>query len=167
MANPQRTIAELGIDTQILESALSELNVGDMITYDALSALIKRDVQREARHVLISARRRQLRNGSLFEPVVNVGIKRLDDIAVVGTGRDTISRIYNLSRRGRRKLSCVRDFDALPNDKKIEHHVRLAQLGVMHKIGSPKESKRLVAAVHETSKPLALRECLEAIKTNL
>lgn len=167
MALPQRTIAELGIDTQILESALSELKIGDLITYEALSALIKRDVQHEARHLLTSARRRQLRNGSLFEPVVNVGIKRLDDVGVVGTGRDTVSRIYNLSRRGRRKLACVQNFETLPNNEKIEHNVRMAQLGVMHKIGSPKESKRLTSAVHETSTPLALRECLEAIKTNL
>lgn len=163
--NTTRAIPELSIDTQTIERLLLATPVTGVVEYTALSAAIGRNVQTDARHIMESARRRVLRSHRMvFEPVVNVGLKRLDDVGIVSLGPSYVGRIHNLSRRGAGKLAAVADFDALPNEAKIEHNTRLAQLGAMRYFTSSKTAKRLAAGIDKASKELPLRKCLNAMK---
>lgn len=163
--NTSKAIPELSVDTQLLERRMLAANVGDVIPYDELSAVIGRDVQTDARGNLTSARNRVLRSSQMvFEPVTNVGLKRLDDHGIVSLGSSYAGRIRNLARRGRRKLAAVLNFDALPNTLKVEHNTRYAQLSAIGHFASEKSTKKIEGAVTDTAASLPLRHCLDKMK---
>jgi len=163
--NETKAIPELSVDTQILEKLLLAAAVGSVIEYGVLSAAIGRNVQTEARHIMESARRRVLKSERMvFEPVINIGLKRLDDVGIVSLGPSYVGRIHNLSRRGAQKLTAVKAFDALPNELKVEHNVRLAQLGAVRHMSTSKTTKKLSGAMTATADKLPLRQCLDAMK---
>lgn len=166
--NTSRTIPELGIDTQTIERLLIAAEIGAIVTYTTLSAAIGRDVQRDARHITLTARRRLLRSDHMvFEPVIDVGLKRLDDIGIVGLGPSIVGRLRRMSKRGAEKLTAVRDFDALPNAAKVDHNVRLAQLGAIGHLSGARATRQLVGRVEATQRAIPLRECLSAMKAIL
>lgn len=145
--NTNRSISELSADTLALESALMTVAVGATVTYRELSAVICRDVQGKARSLLTSARRRVLRDqDALFEPVVRVGLKRLDDIGKVQAA-DVRPRIRRIARRGRQKAASVTDFDALPNDVKVSHNMLMALLGAIDYAAQPATGRKLEAHI--------------------
>jgi hypothetical protein len=163
--NTTKAIPELSVDTQTIERLLLAVDVSATIEYAVMSAAIGRDVQGDARHIMESARRRVLRDQRMvFEPVMDVGLKRLDDVGIVSLGPAYVGRIHRMSKRGAQKLTAVQDFDALPNGLKIEHNVRLAQLGAMRHMTSSRATKTLTGKVGETANKLPLRQCLDAMK---
>jgi len=161
-----KAIPELSLDTQTVERILLSVEVGSVVTYAILSESIGRNVQEDARHIMESARRRVLRSHQMvFEPVIDVGLKRLDDVGIVSLGPSVVGRIHNLAKRGSQKLSSVQDFDALPNELKIELSTRRAQLGVMRHMSTEKVTKKLSGAISEPTKAMPLRQSLEAMKS--
>lgn len=168
MTQTARAIPELSIDTQTLERLLKTCAIGDVVTYAALSDAIGRDVQNGARHILVSAERRVQREQMVFEPVRNVGVKRLDDAAIVGTTAGTMDRVRNLARRQRRKLECVQDFDALPNELKLKHNVAVSVFGILGHITSDRQVKKLeskMTAQQHDALPMA--KFLDAMRDSL
>jgi hypothetical protein len=164
MTDIPRAIPEVSIDTQILERALLLVGVGDVVTYAQLSGVISRDVQEEARHHLASARRRVLRGHRMvFEPVMNVGLKRLDDAGKIAAGRWHIKRSRNQAKFAQVKVSAVDDFDALPNNLKVEHNMSLAQTGALLHMTSPRSVEKLKGSFETTKKELSLKACLAAM----
>lgn len=121
----KRSIPELSIDTQTLERHLATIEVGGSVSYDDLSKLIGRSVRNGNSHLLASARHRLQRDQSMvFEPVRGEGLKRLDDIGIANSGESARMKMHNLARRTRQRLTCVKDFDALPNEAKVKHNGR-------------------------------------------
>jgi hypothetical protein len=164
--NTTKAIPELSVDTQTLERLLLTAETGSVVEYATMSAAIGRNVQTDARHIMESARRRVLRSHRMvFEPVIDVGLKRLDDEGIVSLGPAYVGRIHNMSRKAAQKLTAVQDFDALPNDLKIEHNVRLAQLGAVRHMSSSRAEKKLTGKIQDTAKTLPLRQCLDAMKS--
>lgn len=160
-----RTVQELSIDTQTIERVLIAANIGDVVTYEALTSAIGRDVQHAARHILSSARRRALRQHRMvFEPVPNVGMKRLDDVGKIAAGRWHLQRSRNQARYALQKATSIDDFDALTNDQKVEHNVVVAQAGVLRHLTSAKSTAKLSGAVSTPKKQLPLRDCLKAME---
>jgi hypothetical protein len=163
-----RTIPEVSIDTQTLERMLTATAVGDVVPYTLLSGAIGRNVQTDARHHLTSARERVRRLYEMvFEPVVNVGMKRLDDVGIVGLGRVYRNRARRLAKRGRKKLVCVQDFAALPNELRIEHNTAMAQLGAVAHFTGDVVTKKIAGAIQANDKTLSLQACLDAMKSVL
>lgn len=164
----RKAIPELGLDTQTIERLLQALQIDESIPYAALSDAIGRDVRTEARHALDSARRRLLRaHRLLFECVRGVGLKRLGDEGKVSTGEWHLRRARTQAKKCVDKVTAVDNFQALPNDLKVQHNVLLAQAGVLRHITSPKTTAKLQKAVDQPKRDLALRECLEAMKPAL
>jgi hypothetical protein len=167
-ASKTRAVPELSIDTQTIERLLWEIKVGETIAYATLSAAIGRDVQHHARHILRSACDRVLREKQMvFAAVVNVGMKRLDDLGIVSTGASTIRRIYNLSRRGQRTLAAVAAFDALPNDQKVRHNLTMGQLGMLTYATSGTTIKKLELKAGAGTEPLPTAKFLDAMRDTL
>lgn len=167
--NTTKAIPELSVDTQTVERLLLAVTVGEVIEYSVLTNAIGRDVQADARHIADSARQRVLRSHrAVFEPVVGIGLKRLDDRGIISLGPSCVTRIRNMAKRGAQKLTAVNDFDALPNNLKLEHNVRLAQLGAVRHISSSKSTEKLIGHHSgEAQKTLPLRQCLDAMKAVL
>lgn len=170
MADDPRSIPELSLDTQTMERMLREVPVGGILTYATLSAAIGRDVQHEARHTTRTARQRLLRSDRmLFEPVTNIGLKRLDDAGKVATGRAHLRRSRTQARLAQAKTSAVDDFAALPNHLKVEHNLVLAQAGILRHVTSGATTRKLEKAVNSTNtdRVLPLRQCLDAVRETL
>lgn len=165
LMNTTKAIPELSVDTQTIERILLAADVGTVIEYTVLSAAIGRNVQTDARHIMESARRRVLKSHRMvFEPVIDVGLKRLDDAGIVSLGPAYTGRIHNMARRGAQKLTAVQHFDELPNELKLEHNVRLAQLGAVRHMSGSRAAKNLSGRIKETVRDLPLRQCLDAMK---
>lgn len=161
-----RAIPELSVDTQTIERLLWTIPTGETVSYGTLSEAIGRDVQHTARHILDSARSRVLRDRHMvFEPVMGIGLKRLDDIGIVGTGTSVVRRIFNLSRSGIRKLAAVADFDKLPNDQKLHHNLTMGQLGMLAHATKSSTMKKLEARTED--KPLPTAKFLDAMRETL
>jgi hypothetical protein len=164
----QHSIPERSIDTETLVRHLRGLAVGSVASYEELNALIGRDVQVGARHILASAERIMLRDDRrVFAPVRNVGLKRLNDREIVGTGLDTTARLRRLARRGARKVTAVHDYDALPKDDQVQHNTHLSIFGAIGQFTRPMMVLRLSGAVEEAKDRLPLAKMLEAVKSNL
>lgn len=102
------TLPEMSVDARTLMERLSRVDVGDLVTYDELSALIGRNVTQDARHLLRSARARlEKEEHVVFAPVIAVGVRRLDDVGVVATGEQALSHVRRTSHRAARRQSFV------------------------------------------------------------
>lgn len=157
-----KAIREISVDSQVAMKRLSQAKVGQTITYDELSTLLGRNVQREARYCLQTACRRLLTDERMvFEAVRGVGMKRLDDVGIVDVGQHYIRRVHNTARRGAKKLMCVQEFDKLPNDKKVEHNASLSVLGMLNHVTKNKEIAKIEKKVEQASGQLPLAKMLE------
>ena len=154
---------QVNVDVQILADLLKTKGVGEVATYEELKAAIKRDLQGPARYLLAAARRRLLRDDRMvFDPITDVGLKRLSDVECVATHKRTAKRIQRTAERGIRVVAAA-DYDTLPNAVKIEHNIALAHLGALAHIAKPKQAKTLAEKVDGT-KPIPLAETLEMFK---
>lgn len=165
----KKAIAELSIDTQTLERRLLTVGVGETVSYDELSGLIGRDVQNGARGLLTTARRRLLKNNQMvFDAVANQGVKRLGDEAIASLGDPAINRIHNAARRGVQRITCVQDFDKLPNALKVKHNMSVSLLGAMAHMTRSSSIKKLetrVTNAQHDAMPVA--KFLEAMRESL
>lgn len=161
-----RAIAELHVDTQVLERRLAELAIDEVVSYTDLSQLIGRDVQNGARHILNSARNRLLTiHGRVMGCVVNEGIKRLTDVGIVGTGEQAMKHIHRTTRRAGRKLRAVADYDALTKADQSRLNLHRAMFGTLHAATSERKLKKLEAHVGAELAPN--RKMLEAMQQTL
>jgi hypothetical protein len=163
-----KAIPELSLDTQILERQLRALAIGEAISYLALSRLIGRDVQHDARGNLVTARRRLLQaERMVFGVITNEGLKRLSDEGKIETGRSHVQRAHTQAKLARKKTSAVDDFNALSNDQKIAHNVIMAQAGVIQQMTSTRNTRRLEGRVITTQPSLSIKAALELMKPSL
>jgi hypothetical protein len=170
-----RAIPEISIDARTLQKRLHDAHVnGDhgVITYKELSQLIGREVQAEARSVLMTARRREEapipRGGCevVFGAVLRVGLRWLDDKGLVGTGRMALEHVHRTARRGARRLTFVTNFDGLPSDLKLQHNLHASVLAVLANRSGRRALKKLEAKIAPDG-VLPLAKCLEAMKETL
>ncbi len=157
----KRAIPELSLDTQTLERVLMSAQIGDIVTYSTLTASIGRDVTATARGNLQSARRRLERERIIFGAVVNVGLKRLDDMGKIAAGQSHIARSRNQARFAQTKTKSVDDFDALPNHLKVTHNVTLALAGALRSMTAPRKIKKLGEAITHPTASFSTRESLK------
>tara|TARA_R110000796_G_scaffold46566_5_gene112541 strand:- start:7169 stop:7672 length:504 start_codon:yes stop_codon:yes gene_type:complete len=162
MTTPEtsRAIPELSVDAQVLEKHLLTLEVDQVATYVDLSALIKRDVQHESRGVMATAQKRILRNHNrVFACVIGVGIKRLDDSAIVGIGDSFIRKQRRAAKRTARQLSCA-DPDKLNAEDRAKLDARLSFTGAMLLFTKDKPLRALEAQCASNNSKLPTAETM-------
>jgi hypothetical protein len=151
---------EKSADTKILESALSEAVVGQLITYDELSKAIGRDVREFALPSLRSARQGLLKSkGMVFGVETNVGYRRLDDSQIVDSAESDRIKMKRAANRSIKKLGVV-NFNALPEEKKKQHTVAAAQMGAIAMFSGKNATKKIAEKVNEGKTTLAIGETL-------
>ena len=158
-----KVIPDISADGQELAKRLVEVQPGEMILYGELSDLITRNVRKEARSALSSARKYALRDDqAVFECVRGIGLKRLSDSEIARIGDAHLRRIHNTSRRGITKLSAVRNFATLAQAEQTRHNTAMSLLGVFYEISKARSIKRIEVVVMVAQKKLPLEDTLRA-----
>lgn len=161
-SNQKRAIGLISFDTKAIFERLMASSVGDTITYEELNEILGRDVRNGARSVLASARRMAINNGVAFGTVEKVGVKRLNDVEIVNSCESEYASIRRRSGRAMKRLTCVRNYSALPAQSKIQHDKGASFLGLLRHLAAPAQLKKLEAKV--TLGQLPLQKTLEAFK---
>ncbi len=163
--NEQKAIQQLSIDAKMIYDHLISVGVGDTVTYANLTNLIGRDVQKQGRGALITARRRARNlDRIIFGTVRDVGLMRLSDTEIVETGEGTLRHIRRAARRGAQNVLCVQDFNKLPNDKKIQHNTFVSMFGVMAEITKPNKIKAIERRVESAQAVLPVAKMMEELR---
>ena len=140
-------------DAATIRSLLQECKPGEIVSYDAMTAAIGRDVH-QRRHAIAKALRALMSEARVvFSAVRGVGYQRLDDAGIVATGADSLQRIRRTSRRGVKKLVCV-DFENLSPEQRLSHNTRMTVLAMVGDATSGASVKRVEAAVKDANAAL-------------
>ena len=141
---PKKAIAELSIEARLLYARLKECAVNDIVDYDELSGIAKRDVQGDARgqlHTAIGILERD--DQMFFETVRATGIKRIsNDTTVLVTHEGMLRRTRRLIRKGTKRLTRV-DYDSLEPATKVTHNTALSLFGALSLATKEKQVKRI------------------------
>lgn len=134
---------EKSADARTLEHVLSNVPVGDTITYLTLSQAIGKDTQLKGRSALHTARNSLLREfGIVFGVETSVGLVRLNDEQIIKSTEHDRSRIQRTAKKAIRKLETVA-FEKLSSDRKRDHVIASAQLGTIAFFSGRKALARL------------------------
>lgn len=147
-------------DTKVLESLLKEAKVGDVVSYEAMSRALGRDVRQHAIGAMQSARRAMLAEGVVFGTQTNVGLVRLNDKEIVESTESDRRKMKRASNRSLRKLSVVK-FEALTEDDKRKHTTMAAQMGAISMFASKSSTRKIEEKVTPKSETLAIGETLK------
>jgi len=161
----KRGIQEMSGDTRLLYQHLVASEVGQVLSYAELGAVINRNVQGDARHILQSARNKALcDDGVVFDVVVNVGLKRLSDVEIAtSTGEHHIGRMRRTARRCVRQLACVAS--ELPAEVATRYNASMMVANLVGLACSRKKVRALEGLVQERgNKELPIAATIEALK---
>jgi hypothetical protein len=166
MNGEKRNLFVVSVDIKLLYERLLKAAIGDVITYEELSEIIRLDIRsKKGWSKLFSARRRAERHDRmLFSAVPTVGIQRCNDAEIVASGPKAVQKIRRSARRGAERLSLVSDFSTLSNTDKITHNTSAAHLGALYEFTKPSAARKIEAAVKESGQTLSLGATLEAFK---
>jgi hypothetical protein len=162
MSASGKIAAELHADTRAIYERLRKCAIGDVVSYDELQRLTRRDIKGRDRYVLTSALRLSLRDGRAFGCVRGQGVKLLNDGELIAEAESVTPRIRRLSRRAAKKLAAVRDFDKLPNAQKVRHNTLLSMFGALAAFSREGTVRKVEREVARQSQSLSLTATLEA-----
>ena len=168
METKRKTIAEMHTDTRILYNVLEKTLIKEqagMISYDALSGSIGRDVQEEAMGLLRTARKKiEQDHQVLIEPIIGEGLVLTQDYAGVLDKQSCHIR-RQTKKHCQRVLNAVAD-KPLPPEQKTRVAERLSMLGAVRLFAARKPPKRLSEYIksHET-KELPTQKTIELFAT--
>lgn len=161
----KKPVGLMSIDVATIYKRLSMLAIGEVATYEELSAIIGRDVRDKAGWIVSNARRKCLNDDQIVLGVVTkIGLKRLSDAEIVETGQDVVSRIHNMTVKGARRLAAVKSYDALPKDKQNQFNTYTSLIGVLGHFTRAKQVNKVSEAAQKSSGQLPLAKMLEAFK---
>jgi len=150
-AQRKTAINELSTDTRILINVLkAELihNKHDFVSYKTLSVAIQKDVQKEARGLLSTARKHvQDEHHILLRPVIGKGIKKTDDL--VGEAERSTKSIGKKARRAAREIVNAAQDKVFNNGEETHLNARLSQLGAIAIFAKPKSTGRIEQRIKE------------------
>ena len=135
------------VDAAIILARLKSAKPGDVISYNEMSELIGRNVQKEARYIMETARRHAKKDRIYFGVVTNEGLQRLDDSGKVKAGSGMLGKIRRTSRRAAQTLAAVENFSELPNELKIAHNTALSVYGIITQATSRRVQEKISARV--------------------
>lgn len=164
MATKSACIQEMHSDTRLLIAQLQKVTEGEIVTYEALSQMIGRDVRKSAYGCLGTAKKVLQRDyGIIFGVVVNEGLKRLPPALVVADSERAVKHIRKTARAGVQKLATV-DLSRLTPEEKTNFNVRASHLGVFVAMTESNAVKKLESEVAKAQQSLPLAKTLEAFK---
>lgn len=159
----KKTLFEMSIDTRMLYDRLKKAAIGDVVSFTQMTELLGRSVDGACGNVQ-SALHRLEGEGIAFANVRGTGYQRMNDVEVVNSAEHAREGIRRKAKRAVRRLTCVQEFDRLPNEMKVKHNAALSGFGAIASIMSPGRVKSLEEAVARVGAQLPLAKTLEAFK---
>ena len=158
-----KTIPQLSVDAVMLYNRITNSNPGDVILYSELNGIIGRSVQKGSGYgVMQTARRKAMNeNNMVFSTIANVGIKRLHDSEIAQSGESVRKAIRRKAKAGIKTLSCVRDFDGLSKEDKLQHNTNMSMIGALYQFSSTNTVKKISNVVETTSSAIPVVKTLE------
>lgn len=163
MNTEKKSQFEMSIDTRTLYEKLKGVEIDEVVSFKSLSDLLGRKVAGDCSN-LQSALHRLEGEGVAFANLRSVGYQRMNDINVVNTAESSREGIRKKAKRAIKRLTCVQEFDRLPNDMKVKHNAALSGFGAIAQIMSPGRVKSLEQEVMKAGAQLPLAKTLEAFK---
>lgn len=157
--NPQ---FKLSIDTQTIMSILREAQIGDVVPYHTLTEAIRKDVTKEGRSPMDSARRVLMRDKNIvFDCIRGVGLKRLSDCEITETSATFIRQARRKADKGLKTIACA-DYQKLNQEQRNQHNVGAAILGVMKLAGASNSINKIKSLSLSKSEPPKIEDVLGA-----
>lgn len=149
-------------DARALAEQLAQAQPGQVISYAVLTALIGRDVQREAYTALSRARQMvQDENRMVFVTLHGQGLRRADDDTIVRTTTGQIQALHDETRRIQRRLACVKP-EGLSADAAVTYRQNVALTGALAHFTAPDTQKTLREYSRQSARPLPLAATITA-----
>lgn len=164
MTEDRKPSFELSIDTRLVYDRLKQAAIGEVVSFRALKDALGREVEGSESSIQSAVRRLLKVDGIVFENVRGVGYKRLADIDIVRSSESMRDRLRRGAKRMVRKLACVQNFDALPNDLKVKHNAAMSGFGAVVAMMSPGRMKKLEQKVEQAAAQLPLAKTLEVFR---
>lgn len=165
MKTNNKIIKESSIDTKLLYQRLAKMEIGDFVSYEELNLIIGRNVQKEGRNYLNTARRIVERNDQkVFGVIISEGLKCLNTPEIINTAASSIDRIRHASRRSIKKFECISDLESLPNDEKIRLNTYASTLGAINQFSTAKSVKKIQNIVKEVQEQIPFMKMLDIFK---
>lgn len=165
LKNQPKTLPSVSVSLETVLNRLIRAAVGEVVTYDELSACYGADIRQKGAGTLQRALRLALSEYNMvFEAVRSVGYKRLKDDEMIDAGKSHIQRARRACRRGKAKLDCVADFEKLTKEQQQEYNLRLSQIGIIDHVTDGRRAPALMNKVmnaNATVPPLAAMECFK------
>jgi len=135
--------------TKQLVNYLLTVKIDEEVPYEQLSTLIGCDIlDPKHRANLTSARCILIKDHNIvFGTIIKFGLKRLKDEEIVLEGDKSIRRIRRECRRGARKVVCIQNYSALPQEAQIKHNQSLSILGTLRYMTSNKQLNKIAEEV--------------------
>ena len=158
-------VREATADARLLYQRLSTANIGDIITYEELSKIVSADVRTKARSYLNTARKIVQREDSkVFGTIRNIGIKCLSSPEIINNVAYSVGHIHRTTSKAIKKIGCISDLDAMPNNEKIRLNAYASAIGAISIMTQGRSIKKLTKSVTETQNQLAYAATLDAFK---
>ncbi len=157
---PKKTIPERSYETGAICQRIIKLGVDEVITYKEISDIISRDIQQARGYLHTAKRMAQRDNGFVFGTVRNIGIKRLNNVAIIESANISIRSIRRKASRKKDELLCVRR-EELSDEEKLSLDTKLTHTSFLEHMTKPKAVRKLEMSVKEASHQLPLQKTLE------
>ena len=155
------TIAAITAETTALIRRMSEMNIGDELSYAEMSEIVCGDICGKKYHCLSTARKNLLSNHQMvFETIAKTGIRRETDSEIVINSSGAIRTINRATRRAFKKLACA-DPKNLTNEEKLKHNTNAAMLGALRFMSQPQQVKALEGKCVESSRQIDISDTLK------
>ncbi len=142
-----KTIQQVATETRILENLLREVEEGDVLTYEDMSAAIGKDILGN-RTYMYTALRHLVDEGVFFGTVRGVGLVRQNAEESLSHGDAAIKLIRGASRRGARKMENV-EYDKLSHEGQEKRNVNLTLLRMNKALLRPKNVRILEGKISD------------------
>lgn len=158
------TIVKIHMWTWDLYKALLKIKEEEFVSYEELNGVIDADVQNEARNYLTSARNMAERKANrVFSAVVGKGLKRLTEEEIAATPSQAIKKIDRACTKASRRTGCIKDYDALSPQARLELNTGRSILAIMSAAARKDARERIEQQVRDTKGVVDVGRSIEAL----
>jgi hypothetical protein len=153
---------ETAMETKLLAKRLLQAAPGGTVSYADLSREVGYAVTGADSHLQSALRQCLSQENAVFDNIRGEGYRRLTDEEIVSASSRDAERLRRGARRAIVKLSSVKDFSAMPPEKRLEHNARLSLFAVMRAMAKESAVKTITPHVQVANNQLPLAKTLEA-----
>jgi len=151
-------------ETKWLIDRLSKMEIGEIVSYQELTKVAGKDVQKTRGPLLTARRALQVEQQMSFGCLPGIGIKRLDDEETVAETERSSRRTVTSARTTKRIIGCVKSPMGLPKEKRQMLWLNSTRANIVIQMQNSKTRKQIEAAVAARDRTLDFPELLRQIQ---